>query len=51
MPAPRDSPTIARYFRDYERELVSYLGMMTITRLNIQVIAGVTEKNWDLPRP
>lgn len=49
--APRDSPEIARYFGDYEGGLADYPGMMTITSLKNEVLADVTEEEWDLPGP
>ncbi len=49
--APRDAPEIARYFGDYEGGLANYPGMMTITTLKNEVLADVSEEQWDLPRP
>ena len=46
--APRDAREIARYFGDYEGGLASYPGMMTITSLKSEVLAGATEEEWDL---
>ncbi|TVR31958.1 MAG: hypothetical protein EA404_08835 [Spirochaetaceae bacterium] len=49
--APRDAPEIARYFGDYQGGLANYPGMMTITTLRNEILTGVSEEQWDLPRP
>ena len=49
--APQDNPSYERYFGDYEGGLASYPGMITITKLRTEVLAGVSPDDWDFPRP
>ncbi len=46
---PRDAPEYDRYFGDYEGGLADYPGMVSISTLRHQILADVSQEQWELP--